>query len=79
MQKEFDLSFNNGSVKFNYMNVLWQGFTKDDLDQQNKLTDQDWIDFVHNYNDSFAERTNKIARSLFELNLKKSKAKGASN
>lgn len=53
----------NDVIKFNTKNVLWQAYTKDDLDQENELTVNEWIEFCERYNESFAEAISEIAHN----------------
>ena len=46
-------------------NVLWQVMDKDALDDQDKLNNDEWQDFINQYSMVFAENASDLARDLF--------------
>ena len=46
MNKDLEVSFKDEQVGFNYHNVIWNTYTKKDLDRENTLTDEEWLQFV---------------------------------
>ena len=46
-------------------NTLYQYIKKEHLDPHNKITDDEWEDFIDEYQDYFAERCSELAYELF--------------
>ena len=46
-------------------NSLYQYMKKEHLDTHNKITDDEWEDFIDEYQDYFAERSSELAYELF--------------
>ena len=46
-------------------NTLYQYIKKEHLDTHNKITDDEWEDFIDEYQDYFAERFSELAYELF--------------
>ena len=46
-------------------NTLYQYMKKEHLDTHNKITNDEWEDFVDEYQDHFAERCSELANDLF--------------
>ena len=41
-------------------NTLWQYLEKEHLDPENEITDEQWIEFVNDYEDSFADKVSQL-------------------
>ena len=46
-------------------NTLYQYMKKEHLDLENKITDDEWEDFIDDYQDCFAEKCSELANDLF--------------
>ena len=46
--------------------TLWQYLDKKHLDTKDKLSVDDWLDFVHENEDIFAEECTRIGQELFD-------------
>ena len=46
-------------------NTLYQYMKKEHLDLENELSDDEWGDFLDDYQDCFAEKCSEIANDLF--------------
>ena len=46
-------------------NSLYQYMKKEHLDLENKITNDEWEDFIDEYQDYFAERSSELAYELF--------------
>ena len=46
-------------------NTLYQYMKKEHLDTHNEITDDEWEDFIDEYQDYFAERCSELAYELF--------------
>ena len=46
-------------------NTLYQYMNKEHLDLENKLSDDEWEDFLDEYQDCFADRCSELAYELF--------------
>ena len=46
-------------------NTLYQYMKKEHLDTHNKITNDEWEDFVDEYQDYFAERSSELSYELF--------------
>ena len=56
-------------------NTLYQYMKKEHLDLRNLLNDDEWEDFIDEYQDCFAEQCGELARVLFtEFLIDKEKA-----
>ena len=56
-------------------NSLYQYMKKEHLDLENKITNDEWEDFIDEYQDYFAERSSELAYELFaEYLIDKEKA-----
>ena len=56
-------------------NTLYQYMKKEHLDLENKITNDEWEDFIDEYQDYFAERSSELAYELFaEYLIDKEKA-----
>ena len=47
-------------------NSLWQYLDKNTLDDEGKLTDEQWQEFLNRNNENFASECSYIGRDLFE-------------
>ena len=52
-------------MDINSDNTLWQVMDKDALDDQDKLNNDEWQDFINQYSIVFAECASDVARDLF--------------
>ena len=41
-------------------NTLWQYLEKEHLDPENEITDEQWIEFVNDCEDSFADKVSQL-------------------
>lgn len=55
MKLDLECHVKKGKVNFDYNNVIWNVCTKNDLDQENELTNEQWLQFVEDYNQRIAE------------------------
>jgi len=46
-------------------NTLYQYVKKEHLDLENKITDNEWEDFINDYQACFAEQCSELANDLF--------------
>lgn len=46
-------------------NTLYQYMKKEHLDLENQTTNEEWEDFINDYQDRFAEETSYIAQEMF--------------
>ena len=46
-------------------NTLYQYMKKEHLDVENKLSDDEWENFIDEYQDCFADRCSELAYELF--------------
>ena len=46
-------------------NTLYQYMKKEHLDTHNEITDDEWEDFIDDYQDCFAEKCSELANDLF--------------
>ena len=47
-------------------NTLYRYMKKEHLDVENKLSDDEWENFIDEYQDCFAEKCSELANDLFE-------------
>ena len=47
-------------------NTLYQYMKKEHLDLENQITNEEWEDFINDYQDCFAEKCSELANDLFE-------------
>ena len=43
-------------------NTLWQYLEKEHLDPENEITDEQWIQFVNDCEDSFADKVSQLGQ-----------------
>jgi hypothetical protein len=43
-------------------NTLWQYLEKEHLDPENEITDEQWIQFVNDCEDSFADQVSQLGQ-----------------
>ena len=46
-------------------NTLYQYMKKEHLDLENQITNEEWEDFINDYQDRFSEETSYIAQEMF--------------
>lgn len=46
-------------------NTLYQYMKKEHLDLENQTTNEEWEDFINDYQDRFSEETSYIAQEMF--------------
>lgn len=44
-----EIDFKDGNVSFKSDEYIWNAYGKDDVDQENVLTDEQWREFVRQY------------------------------
>ena len=47
-------------------NTLYQYMKKEHLDLESQITNEEWEDFINDYQDCFAEKCSELANDLFE-------------
>ena len=52
-------------MKKELSNSLYQYMKKEHLDLENKLSDDEWENFIDEYQDCFADRCSELANDLF--------------
>ena len=70
---KFDVKFTGDKVTLHYDFVIWNAYTRDDLDPEYNLTKEDWLNFVQDQNQNFAESTGEIVHDLFDVWCKENK------
>lgn len=68
---EMNCNFKDGKVIFDGDNLLWCAWAKEDLDQENILTDEQFIEFVKRCNDGFNELCSEYAHDMFNSHFRK--------
>ena len=66
IETEMNCTFKDGKVIFDGDNLLWSVWTKDDLDKENILTDEQYIEFVRRCNLGFNELCSEYAQDMFD-------------
>ena len=52
------------TISFFPNDVLFQYFTKAHLDTHNNLTEEEWEEFLYEYQDGFAEEATEMAKEM---------------